>query len=110
MADDEPALRAEIGKRMRAARISVFGDNSLGVVADRMGVNRSVISRWETGVRSPSAVDFVRFARVLSQTPEKILAGIAPARVSQLALVGLDVPATKVVRRLVDLLRERRAS
>lgn len=110
MADEETTLRADIGKRMRTARIRVFGEDSLGVMADRLGISRSEISRWETGFRSPSAVDFVRFARVLSVPPEKILRGIAPARMHQLTLVGLDDPATKVVRRLVDLLRERTAS
>jgi transcriptional regulator with XRE-family HTH domain len=111
MANDEAdALRQEIGKRMRQARTDVLGEASLGVMSDRLGVSRSEISRWETGVRSPSAVDFVRFARVLSVPPEKVLSGIAPARQHQMTLVGLDVPAAKVVRRLVHLLRERKAS
>jgi transcriptional regulator with XRE-family HTH domain len=111
MANDEAdGLRQEIGKRMRQARTDVLGEASLGVMSDRLGVSRSEISRWETGVRSPSAVDFVRFARVLSVPPEKVLSGIAPARQHQMTLVGLDVPAAKVVRRLVHLLRERKAS
>jgi transcriptional regulator with XRE-family HTH domain len=108
--DDSASLAVEIGQRMRSARLRVFGEGSQGHVARLMSVSGSDISRWETAVRTPSAVDFVRFSRAVGVAPEKLLAGIAPARSEQMTITGLDAPAAKVVKRLVYLLRERKAS
>src|SRR5438093_13763782 len=79
-------LASESGERMRVARLSAFGDKSQGDVARLMVVSQSDISRWETGKRAPSVVDFVRFARACAVPPEKILSGIAPTAAEQLRL------------------------
>ena len=106
--DDPHQIAKELGRRMRNARVNVFGDRSLGLVAQRLSVDRSVISRWERDERTLSVTDFVRFAHAIGVAPEKLLAGIAPSLPEQqvLPLSGLDAPAATVVRRLVDLLRE----
>jgi transcriptional regulator with XRE-family HTH domain len=100
-------MNEEIGSRMRAARIAVFGNGSQGHLAHLMQVSQSDVSRWETGKRVPSVVDFVRFARACGVTPEKILAGVAPASMEQLSLGDLDARAAETVRGLVVLLRQR---
>jgi transcriptional regulator with XRE-family HTH domain len=106
---DWSEISAEIGRRMRVKRQSVYGRRSISVVARHMNVSPSDISRWERNKRTLSLIDFIRFARAIGVAPEKLLSGIAPAAAEQqvLPLVGLDAPAETVVRKLVDLLRER---
>ena len=103
----------EIGERMRKARQAVFGARSPQTsFIDRLRFgSQSDVSRWERGSRPPTIVQFVRFAQACGVAPEKILAGVAPAKAEQLPLLsleGIDQPAVNVVRRLVVLLRDRR--
>lgn len=113
MKEADVPLAREIGERMRKTRLAVFGiDAPQTAFARLMRRVQSDISRWERGERVPSVVEFVRYAQACGVAPEKILAGIAPARAEQLHLLsleGIDQPAANVVRRLVDILRERRS-
>lgn len=110
-AEDVPLAR-EIGERMRKTRRQVFGQKASQAAFARLmpSTVQSDISRWERGERAPSLVEFIRFAKACGVAPEKIIAEIAPPRAEQLQLISLDgvnPPAAKVVRRLVDILRER---
>lgn len=103
-------LNQEIGGRMRAVRVAVYGERSQGHVARLMNVSQSDLSRWECGKRVPSVIDLVHFARACGTSPEKVLSGLGPPPIEQLPLGDLDAKAAKTVRGLVVLLRERAAT
>jgi hypothetical protein len=112
MRPEDVPLAREIGDRMRVTRQGVFGRDSSQTDFARLMPPTAQwdISRWECGERIPSVVEFVRFAKACGVAPEKILAGVAPPRAEQMHLIsleGISPPTAKVVRRLVDILRER---
>lgn len=114
MTDGDRALAGEIGERMRTARLQVFGSKMSQSAFARLipSASQSDISRWESGERTPTIVQFVHYAQACGVAPEQILTGVVRARVHQLqlSLEGIAAPAATVVRRLVDILRERKAS
>lgn len=113
MRDLDRALAKEIGEKMRRTRLAVFGSKmSQGGFARLIpSASQSDISRWESGERTPSIVQFVRYAQACGVAPEEMLSGVVRARVHQLqlSLEGVAAPAATVVRRLVDMLRERQS-
>lgn len=103
------AIARDVGERMRAMRIAVFGEKSETHVAGLMGVSQSEISRWEQGERVFTVAQAVRFARACGRDATRLFSGVAPALAEQelLPLSGIEPPAADLVRDLVDMLRTR---
>ncbi|MBI2773016.1 MAG: helix-turn-helix transcriptional regulator [Chloroflexi bacterium] len=108
---DDALLAREIGRRLRQARVSVYGERSQSHLARLMKtVTQSDISRWEAGSRIPDVVQFVRFSEACGAPPTRLLRGLGSKITMEqqpLPLGAIDSSAAQLVRRLVLLLRER---
>lgn len=88
-------LRAE-----RAAANLTFEE-----LADRSGVSKSSLLRFEKGTRDPSISSLYKIARALKTTPAH-LAAQAEDRLTAASLSGVDIPAQHRAR--IDQLRAQR--
>lgn len=46
---------------------------SQDVLAERMGVSRQAVSRWETGTADPSTSNLIALAKLFGVSPEELL-------------------------------------
>jgi transcriptional regulator with XRE-family HTH domain len=102
-----PKRHVAIGEKMRRARLKRLGDRSLRTVARRLGVDHSIVSRWESGDVALRVADLFAYAEACGVTAEELVAGLTKRSAEQLVL-ELDPPVGRAVLRLVDVLKERR--
>jgi transcriptional regulator with XRE-family HTH domain len=95
-----------IGSNMRRARVRRLGDRSLRTLARRLGVDHSIVSRWETGDIELRVADLFAYAEACGVTAEELVAGLSKPLAQQLVL-DLDPPVGRAVLRLVDVLKVR---
>lgn len=106
--ENDRGLVAQIGERMRKVRERAGLTQEH--VARRMGagIDQPRISKWEKGLMQPSLTQLFRFAEICGAAAEELVADIQrPLARFQPLFAELDPPATRVVTRMVDLLRER---
>lgn len=96
-----------VGKKLRVVREAKFGKRSIQRVADKLHLDRSTVSRWESGDLRVSVVDAVEFARICGSSPEEIVRGLVGRPVEQLVL-GLEPQVGHAVIDLVEVLERRR--
>lgn len=96
-----------VGRQLRRIREAKYGKRSIARVADRLGEQRSTVSRWESGDLRVSVVDALAFARVCGTPAAEIVSGLAGRPVEQLVL-GLEPPVGRAVIDLVAVLEKRR--
>jgi transcriptional regulator with XRE-family HTH domain len=104
LTESERAWLETIGDLMRSAR---RGHGSQRVVAQKVGVSQSRISRWESGGAIPDALELIHFAEACLTRPERLIEGVAMRTVEQLHM-ELDPQAGAVVTELVQILHDRR--
>jgi transcriptional regulator with XRE-family HTH domain len=77
---DGPALdedlRPTLGVRLRAVRVQAR--LSQRAVGRRLRRPHSLVSRWEAGVREPTAFDLVALARVVGVSPDELIRDVVP--------------------------------
>jgi len=105
----------ELGRNMRRARERRLGIRSQSLLAARMGVSQSDLSRWENGRREPGVIDFLNYARVCGAPVEELLRGVnfdrrqskllSPVRLEP--VMELDPTASRLVLSLVKLIERR---
>jgi transcriptional regulator with XRE-family HTH domain len=104
----EQRLRAELARRLRAARTDVYGSRSQARFAALIGVKQSQISRWESATSLPRLPDLIRYAERCNTTVEELLDGLShPIAVQPRLLDRVEPEARGVVLRLIDLLEKR---
>lgn len=73
LATAERQFRAEVGRRLRAARVEA--DMSLDAVGERFGMTRAAVGHWETG-RSPINIgQLFRLARLYKMQVAELVEG-----------------------------------
>ncbi len=96
---------------MKAVRESRLGARSQSLLAKRIGVSQSELSRWENGRREPGILDFVKYARACGVGLDYLLHGGSSDVATQgsviLEPVTLDADASKLVQGLVRFLEGR---
>ncbi len=106
---DDARLRRMLSKRLREARIRVYGGISQEAFANIVRVQQSQISRWESGESIPRLSELIRFAERCQTTPEELLRDLARPMASQvpLGLEFVEPQARPVIVKLIDLLRDK---
>lgn len=66
---------ATVPEILRATR-GAAGFTARGI-APLIGVSHGTISAWERGLSEPSISQFIRWAEVTGQPPERLVAGVA---------------------------------
>lgn len=76
-----------LSERLKRSRLLAGLDQK--DIAERLGVNRSTVSFWESGHTEPSASNFVRWAAVTGQPLEWLAEGVQKAPVAGESVEGL---------------------
>ena len=94
-----------IGGRIKALRMK--RGISQAVLADRLVINKSVVSRWESGQRIPCEDVVKQIADVFEVSPDYISFGNDHRENNDyLYLGGLSFHQIAVIRAIVDIIRE----
>ena len=67
---DDP-VRRSLGEAIKAHRIRCGMSQEL--LAERLGVSRQAVSKWETGAAEPSTSNLLALAKVFDIPPEQLL-------------------------------------
>lgn len=92
----------EFGQRLRQLR--KLKNMTQKQLADSIGVKNSIISFYEVGDRFPSPEIIIKLAAVLHTSTDYLL-GVEKGR--SLDITGLDEQDEKVVRMMIEQLREK---
>lgn len=95
-------LRQLIGERLKAKRGKRLTQRQL---AEAIGVDKTLISKWEHGHASPTTLQLLHLGTALGERPETFIEGLVEPHWEQLAH-GLAPQAKAIVYDLVKLLRE----
>ena len=64
-------IRRSLGEAIKAHRIRCGMSQEL--LAERLGVSRQAVSKWETGAAEPSTANLLALAKVFDIPPEQLL-------------------------------------
>jgi transcriptional regulator with XRE-family HTH domain len=97
----EDALR-DLG--LRIVRLREAKGWSQADLANRMGVPRSRLSKWERGLNAPPFQDLPLLADTLEVSVEEVISGRTPLSTKQRLEIGLAwITLTRLLRPLMDI-------
>lgn len=68
---EEAAVRKSLGEVIKAHRTRCGMTQEL--VAERLGVSRQAVSKWESGAADPSTANLLALAKLFEVSPEELL-------------------------------------
>lgn len=103
----DESIDQRLRARLRSERERVIG--SQAELAGRLGLDKSTVSRWESGQRRLLATELLAICREFALTPDQLLADLVEPPIRQLT-APLAAPARRAVLTVVrafDDCRER---
>lgn len=68
------AVRKSLGETIRACRLE--RNMTQEFMAERLGVSRQAVSKWESGASEPSTSNLLALAKLFEISPEELLRGV----------------------------------
>ena len=71
---EETVVQQTLGERLKAVRMRY--NMTQEFVAERLGVSRQAVSKWETGSAEPSTSNLLALAKLYGVSPEELLKSV----------------------------------
>ena len=74
--EESAAVRRSLGETIKAQRLNCQMTQEF--VAERLGVSRQAVSKWESGASDPSTSNLLALAKLFQVSPEELLREVEP--------------------------------